>query len=46
MNISTKQKQTHREQTHACLGGGRKKQDGAGVWGWQVQTIILRMDKQ
>ena len=46
MNFSTKQKQTHIEQTRACLGGGRKDRDGAGVWGWQVQTIIQRMDKQ
>ena len=33
MNLSTKQKQTHRhrEQTCGCQGGGRK--DGVGVWG-------------
>ena len=40
MNLSTKQKQTHRhsEQTGCCQGGG-------GV-NWQMQTIIYRMDNQ
>ena len=40
MNLSTKQKQTHRhrEQTCGCQGGlGR---DGVGVWYYQMQTII------
>ena len=49
MNLSTKQKLTHRhrEQTCGCQGvwGGGK--DGVGVWGWQMQTItFIRMDKQ
>ena len=34
MNISTKQKQTHRykEQTCGCQGGGGTGRDGLGVW--------------
>ena len=48
MNISTKQKQTHkyREQTCGCQGGGEWGEEGLGVWGQQMQTIIYRMDKQ
>ena len=48
MNISTKQKQTHRrrEQTCGCQGGGGWGRDGVGVWGQQMQTSIYRMDKQ
>ena len=36
MNLSTKQKQTHRhkEQTCGCQGGWGKEWDGQGVWGW------------
>ena len=47
MNISTKQKQTHRhrEQTYSCQGRGWKKWDGWGFWGWKMQTITFRMDK-
>ena len=35
MNLSTKQKQTHRhrEQICGCQGGGGKEWDGLGVWG-------------
>ena len=45
MNLSTKQKQTHRhrEQSCGCQGVGR---DGLGAWDWRMQTIIYRMDKQ
>ena len=48
MNLSMKQKQTHRhrEQTCGCQGGGEWGRDGLGVQGWQMQTITLRMDKQ
>ena len=48
VNLSTKQKQTHRhrDQTCGCQGGGRRDRDGLGLWGWQMQTIIFRMDKQ
>ena len=45
MNISTKQKQTHRhrEQTVVAKGLGR---EGLGVWDQQMQTSVYRMDKQ
>ena len=48
MNRSTKQRQSqgHREQTCGHQGGGGRKWDGWGVWGWQMQTIAFRMDKQ
>ena len=48
MNVSMKQKQTHRhgEQTSGCPGGGRWERDGGGVWDQQMQTITYRMDKQ
>ena len=47
MNLSTKQKQTHKhtEQTCGCQGGGGKG-DRLGVWGQQRQAIIFRMNKQ
>ena len=33
MNLSTKQKQTHRyrKQTGACQGGGKRERDGLGL---------------
>ena len=42
MNLSTKQKQTHRhrEQTCGCQGGEGWGKDGVGVWDWQMQTIL------
>ena len=49
MNLSVKQKQTHRhrEETCGCQGGGMETgRDGVGVWGYQMQTIIYGMDKQ
>ena len=48
MNLSTKQKQTHRqrEQTGGCPGEGGRERDGLVIWGWQMQTITFRMDKQ
>ena len=27
-------------------GDQGRKRDGLGVWGWQMQTITFRMDKQ
>ena len=47
MNISMKQKWTHRhrEQTCGCQGGGGQGRDGLWVWDEQMQTIIYRMDK-
>ena len=48
MNLSKKQEQPHRhrKQTCGCQGGGGKKWDGLVVLGWQMQTIIFKMDKQ
>ena len=48
MNLSMKQKQTHRhgEQTCGCQAGGEQGRDGVGGWALQIQTIIYRMDKQ
>ena len=45
MILSTKQKQTYRhgEQTCGCQGGGGKKWDEWGVWGWQMRAITIRM---
>ena len=47
MNLSMKQKQTHRhrEQTGGCQGGGGWRRDGmeAGVSRWK---LLYRMDKQ
>ena len=36
----------HGEQTCGCQGEGGREWDGTGVWGWQRQTIMFRMDKQ
>ena len=33
MNLSTKQKQIHGEQTYGCQGGEGREWDGLGVWG-------------
>ena len=48
MNLSTKQKQTQglREMTCGYQGEVQRKWDGWGFWGWQMQTITLRMDEQ
>ena len=48
MNLSTKQKQTHRhrEQTYGCQGGWGKERHRLGVWGWYMQTVTFRMGKQ
>ena len=48
MNLFIKQKQTqgHREQTCGCHGGGGGGRNGEGTWGYQMQTIIYRVDKQ
>ena len=48
INLSTKQKQTHRhrEQNCGCQGGGSVGEGGLGVWDQQMQIIIYRMDKQ
>ena len=48
MNLSTKQKQTHRHKklTWGCQGGEKREWDGLEIWGWQMQTIPFTMDKQ
>ena len=48
MNLSMRQKQTHRhkEQTCGCRGGRRWGKDGLGAWDQQMQTILYRKDKQ
>ena len=48
MNISIKQKQSHRhtEQTCGCQEGMGWGKDGVGGWSQQRQTIIFRMGKQ
>ena len=46
MNISMKQKQTHREQTCGCQGGGGWEREGLGAWDQQMKVSIHRMDKQ
>ena len=48
MNLSTKQKQTHRyrEQTVVAQGEWEWGRDGVGVWNQQIQASICRMDTQ
>ena len=48
MNLSTKQKQTHRHRENTCgyQGGGKREKDGQGSWGQYVQTVPFRIDKQ
>ena len=48
LNLSMKhqQNQGHREQTGACQGEGRWERLALGVWDYQMQTGIYRMDKQ
>ena len=48
MNLYAKQKQIHRhrEWTCVCQGGWGRERDGLRVWGWWMQTITFRMDKQ
>ena len=46
MNLSTKKKQIHREDTHGCQGGWGWRTDELEGWGEQMQTIIYRMNTQ
>ena len=51
MNLSTKQKQTHRHREQTCgwqEGGGEggRERDGLKMCGWWIQTATFRMDKQ
>ena len=45
VNLSAKQKQTHRQRTVLWLWGG-KGEGRTGTLGLEMQTIIYRMDKQ
>ena len=47
MNLSAKQKQTHRNREQIMVGKvvGRARQ-GPGVWSWQMQTVTFALDKQ
>ena len=45
-NLFKKQKQIHRHREQICgCQGGETDRDGLGG-GWQVQTILYRMDRQ
>ena len=46
MNLSTKQKQTHRHREQTCGCQVEAGREGLGVWDWQRQTFIYRMDRQ
>lgn len=47
MNLSMKQKQTHRQTQRLWLPRGKGEgRDGLGVWGWQMQTVIYGTVKQ
>ena len=48
MNLTTKQKQTHRhrEQSVVAKGEGRWGREGLGVWDEQMQPLVYRMDTQ
>ena len=48
INLSIKQKETHRhrEQTGDAKGERGRERDGLEVWSWQMQTITFRMDEQ
>ena len=48
MNLSMKQKQTHRhrKQTNGYQRGKVEGRDKLGVWDQQIQTTIYKIDKQ
>ena len=48
MNLSTKQKKTHRyrEQICGCQGGEVREWGGLEIWDQQMQTSTFRIDKQ
>ena len=48
MNLSTKQKQTHRHREQTCGGQGERalERDGWGLWDSQMQGIIQRINNQ
>ena len=48
MNLSMKQKQTHRHRKQNVVAKGERGwgRDGLGDWDYQMQTIMYRKDKQ
>ena len=47
MNLPMKQKRfTDKDNRLTVAKGVGRGRDKLGVWGWQMQTIIYRMDKQ
>ena len=47
MDVSMKQKRTHRHRTDLWLPRGREVREGSiGHWNKQMQTTIYRMDRQ
>ena len=46
INLSYNQKQTHRHSRPVVVKGQWKEWNGLGVWGYSMQTITFRMDKQ
>ena len=46
MNLYTKKKQIHREDTYGCQGGRGWRTDELEGWGQQMQTIISGMNTQ
>ena len=48
MNLSTKQKQTHRQREETCgsQGGAGRERGGLGVWGWGTPNVTYRREKR
>ena len=47
MNLSMKQKQTHKEnRLMVAKGEAQQGKEGLGSWGWQMETSIYRIEKQ
>ena len=48
MNLSMKQKQTHKHREYVVVAKREEewRRNGLGIWGSQMQTITYRMDKQ
>ena len=44
MNLSAEKKQTHGHENRLMVA--KPAWDGLGVWGYQMQTIALGIDKQ
>ena len=47
MNLSMKQKQTHKEnRLMVAKGEAQEGKEGLGAWGQQMETSIYRIEKQ